>query len=618
MTQKRSGRITKIAGPLIVAQGIPNAALYDVVRVGDEKLTGEIIEIRGDQAWIQVYEDTSGLVTGQPVISTYEPLSLTLGPGLLTSIYDGIQRPLAQIAKESQGAFIARGVNVAAIDEQKKWDFEPRAKVGQYVSAGDILGVVQETSMIEHRVLVPPKVQGKITTLQKGSYTAHSTIAEILTDDNQKISVPLSQKWPIREPRPVNQKKRPIQPLFAGQRTIDTFFPVMMGGAAIIPGPFGSGKTVTQQQLAKWANVDIIVYIGCGERGNEMTDVLVEFPHLKDPKSGNPLMDRTILIANTSNMPIAAREASVYTGITLAEYYRDQGYNVALMADSTSRWAEAMREMSGRLEEMPGEGGYPAYLSSRIAEFYERAGYVECLGNDTKRYGSVTIIGAVSPPGGDLSEPVSQASLGVSKAFWGLDASLAYARHYPAINWLSSYTLYQDEVDEYNANHIDSNFPDYRREAIEILQKEAELLEIIRIVGMDSLSAQEKITLDTAKSLREDYLQQDAFDDTDSFASRNKMLAMLQIILTFHHEAMAISREIEDVEIEVLFDHPTKELMGSMKYIPESDLAKIQTAIKELPKKMRQYISKQTPGTQSGDSVHKMVNNLDMDREEIV
>lgn len=615
-TESSAGWITKISGPLVVGKGIPGAALYDVVKVGKERLTGEIIEIRGDQAWIQVYEDTSGLTTSEPVESTGEPLSVELGPGLLTSMYDGIQRPLSEIASQSGGAFIARGIEVPSVDRQKKWKFTPEAKIGDKVQPGDIVGSTPETNIIKHRVMIPQGISGTIKTIREGEYTVEETIAEVEKENGEVHKVSMMQRWPVRRSRPVQKKELPNQPFFAGQRTIDTFFPIMMGGAAIIPGPFGSGKTVTQQQLAKWANVDIIVYVGCGERGNELTDTLVEFPELKDPKSGHPLMERTILIANTSNMPIAAREASVYTGTALAEYYRDQGYNVALMADSTSRWAEAMREMSGRLEEMPGEAGYPAYLSSRISQFYERAGYVQCLGSDEDRRGSVTLIGAVSPPGGDLSEPVSQASLRVSKAFWSLDKSLAYARHYPSINWLNSYTLYQNEVDEYNKKHIDPAFPGYRTEAMDILRKESKLQEIIRIVGVDSLSSEERIILDTAKTLREDYLQQDAFDETDMFTSRRKMLLMIHVILTFHHEALKVVKQYEDVELEEIFNHPIKEKFAEMKYIREEDIGEIEEMIHSMSQVLRQEMASLPQEALSQESVHKAIDHREPSTED--
>jgi len=609
----KSGTITKIAGPLIVAEGVPEAGMYDVVKVGDEKLTGEIIEIRGNRVWIQVYEETSGLAIGEPVISTGEPLSLQLGPGLMSSFYDGIQRPLEKIAAKS-GIYINRGIEVPSLDLEKKWAFTPTVKSGDTVQGGDVIGTVQETELILHSVMVPPNVSGKLSEIKSaGEYTVQDAIAMIQTDKGDK-PLTMVQTWPIRVPRPSRRKQLPVEPLFTGQRVVDMFFPVMKGGTANVPGPFGSGKTVVQHQLAKWADADIVIFIGCGERGNEMTDVLKEFPELIDPKSGKPLMKRTILIANTSNMPIAAREASIYTGITIAEFYRDMGYNVALMADSTSRWAEALREISGRLEEMPGEEGYPAYLASRIAEFYERAGVVSCLGSDESRSGSVTAIGAISPPGGDLSEPVSQSSLRVTKVFWALDGSLAYSRHYPAIHWLTSYSLYQDDVEAYFEKHLDAEIPKLRREAMAILQKEAELLEIIRIVGMDSLSNQERILLDTAKSLREDYLQQNAFDDIDSFSSLRKQGVMLRIILGIYRASLVIAKDVPDVEVEELFNSPVHEKVAGMKYVPEEQLDDLDKMLKGIDKELRKHLklhqhdASEEPVRQP---LHKIVSNLD-------
>lgn len=606
MATQTTGTITKISGPLIVAENVPGARLYDVVKVGNEKLTGEIIEMRDNRCWIQVYEETSGISVKEPVETTGRPLSLMLGPGMMTSIYDGIQRPLNKIAEKS-GIFIQRGIDVPSIDEEKSWDFVATKKSGDKVTAGMVLGEVQETSLVKHLVMVPPHIkEGKITKITSGSFKVKDTVADIGTPEGGIEQVSLVQYWPIRNPRPFGKKLLPVKPLITGQRVIDVFFPVMKGGTANVPGPFGSGKTVVQQQLAKWADADIIVYIGCGERGNEMTDVLSEFPHLVDPKSGKPLMERTILIANTSNMPIAAREASVYTGITIAEYYRDMGYDVALMADSTSRWAEAMREISGRLEEMPGEEGYPAYLASRIAQFYERAGIISPLGNeDEEKQGSVTIIGAISPPGGDLSEPVSQNSLRVTKVFWALDGSLAYSRHYPAIHWLNSYSLYLDDVANYYRDHIDAELPVLRNKAMDILQKEAKLQEIIRIVGMDSLSNEERILLDTAKSLREDYLQQNAFDDTDTYASLNKQGLMLRAIFAFHQEALVLTKEVPDVEIEDVFNVPVKETIAGMKYIKEEDLSQVQALIDGgIRKSIREHIS--VVDTEHGSQIHNI------------
>jgi len=514
------GKIVRVAGPLVVAEGLSNAKMFDMVRVGDMGLIGEIIELRGDKASIQVYEETSGIGVGQKVISTGEPLVVELGPGLIENIYDGIQRPLSELAKNS-GAFISRGLIVPALDRSKKWDFKPLVKTGDVVTEGDIVGEVQETSIVNHKIMVPPGVSGKIVDIKKGSFTVEEVVAVVENDKGEKINVKMYQKWPVRIGRPYKNKINPKEPLFTGQRVVDAFFPIVKGGTACIPGPFGSGKTVTQHQLAKWADAQIVVYIGCGERGNEMTDVLIEFPELQDPKSGEPLMKRTVLIANTSNMPVAAREASIYTGITIAEYFRDMGYDVALMADSTSRWAEAMREISGRLEEMPGEEGYPAYLGRRLAEFYERAGRVQTLGKP-QRIGSISAIGAVSPPGGDLSDPVVQATLRVVKVFWGLDASLAYKRHFPAINWLTSYSLYYSNIDDYLVEVIGEDWIEMRSKAMEFLQRESELEEIARLIGVESLSPENRLIMETARSLREDFLHQNAFHDVDSYCSPKK------------------------------------------------------------------------------------------------
>ena len=581
-----TGKIVKISGPLVVAENIPSARLYDVVKVGHEKLTGEIIEIRDNRAWIQVYEETSGVSVGEDVETTGEPLSVELGPGLLKSIYDGIQRPLEEIAKLG-GIFITRGINVPALNREKKWDFVAKVKKGDKVEQGDILGEVQETNLISHKIMVPPRVSGEIVEIKSGKYTVDEVVA-IIDNDGKKTEVKMYQKWPIRKPRPYNEKYVPTKPLITGQRVFDTFFPLTKGGVAAIPGPFGSGKSVSQQQIAKWCDAQIIVYIGCGERGNEMTDVLKEFPELKDPNSGDPLMERTILIANTSNMPIAAREASIYTGITIAEYFRDMGLDVALMADSTSRWAEALREISGRLEEMPGEEGYPAYLTSRIAEFYERAGRVLPLGNKSNE-GSVTVIGAVSPPGGDLSEPVSQGTLQVTKVFWALDSSLAYARHYPAINWLNSYSRYDDVVEKFYDLEVNPEFSQLRRQSLELLQKEAELLEIIRIVGMDSLSVKDRLILDVAKSLREDYLQQFAFDPIDTYTSLNKQYYMLKAIITFYEVSLHIAESSDEFDIEELLDLPVKEEIVGMKLVPESEISKIESLSKKITKELMKF-----------------------------
>lgn len=577
-----TGIIIKISGPLVIADSMKGAKMYDLVKVGNLELMGEIIELKGDTASIQVYEDTSGLTVGEPVVSTGEPLSIELGPGLLTAgLFDGILRPLNVIAEKAaaQGLnseYIARGLTAPSLNRETKWKFKPFVQKGDQVQAGDILGTVQETELITHKILVPFGVEGEITEIKTGAFTVTETVAKIADTE-----VKLMHKWPVRTPRPYKAKQIPTTPLITQQRIIDTFFPIPKGGAAAVPGPFGAGKTVIQHQLAKWSDADIVVYVGCGERGNEITDVLVEFPHLKDPSSGRPLMERTILVANTSNMPIAAREASVYTGITLAEYYRDMGYNVAMMADSTSRWAEAMREMSGRLEEMPGEEGYPAYLGSRISAFYERAGIVSTLGKEEK-IGSATIIAAVSPPGGDLSEPVSQATLKVTKAFWGLDASLAAKKHFPSIHWLNSYSLYKDNVEEYFINATDADWKDLRDLAMQILQKENELDDIIKLVGMDALSTSEKILLDTARGLREDYLQQNAFDDIDAFASTRKMYLMLKAMITFHNEATETAKNNPQIEINDILDLPIREEIARLKNTPEAEIENIVPLIEKI------------------------------------
>lgn len=526
-----TGKISKIAGPLVVATGMREANMFDVVRVSDSKLIGEIIEMHGDRASIQVYEETSGLGTGEPVESTGEPLSVELGPGLIEGIFDGIQRPLEKI-RELVGNSLVRGVEVPALDREKKWHFVPKVKPGDKVVGGDILGTVQETEIVEHRIMVKPGVVGTVKSIAEGDYTVTEQIGSIETANGEELPVTLMQKWPVRRGRPFEKKLAPNVPLVTGQRVVDTLFPIAKGGVAAIPGPFGSGKTVTQHQLAKWAEADIVVYIGCGERGNEMTDVLNEFPELIDPHTGKSLMERTVLIANTSDMPVAAREASIYTGITIAEYFRDMGYSVALMADSTSRWAEALREMSGRLEEMPGEEGYPAYLASRLAQFYERAGCVECLGADERR-GSLTAIGAVSPPGGDISEPVSQATMRIVKVFWGLDASLAYARHFPAINWLTSYSLYLDTLKGWCDENLGRSFMQNRGRAMALLQKEAELQEIVKLVGQDALSPADNLTLESAKMIREDFLQQNAFLENDQYSSFDRQARLLDLILRY-------------------------------------------------------------------------------------
>lgn len=573
------GKIIKIAGPVIIADGMRGAQMYEMVRVGEQKLIGEIIELEGDTATIQVYEETAGIQPGEVVESTGGPLSVELGPGVMGSIFDGIQRPLELIREES-GDFIARGVDAESISKEKKWTFKPVAKVGDKVKGGDVLGEVQETSAVLQKILVPPMIEGELTSIaSEGEYTVLEDIAEVATDKGDE-KIQMLQKWPVRKGRPYVDKLDPDVPLVTGQRAQDTFFSVAKGGAAAIPGPFGSGKTVTQQQLAKWADADIVIYIGCGERGNEMTEVLTEFPYLDDPKTGNPLMDRTVLIANTSNMPVAAREACVYTGITIAEYYRDQGYDVALMADSTSRWAEAMREISGRLEEMPGEEGYPAYLASRLAQFYERAGRVNTIGT-TFDVASITVVGAVSPPGGDLSEPVTQNTLRICKVFWALDASLADKRHFPSIDWLQSYSLYVDSIEGWWAENVAADWRETRDQAMILLQKEAELQEIVQLVGPDALPEADQATLETTRMLREDFLQQNAFDDIDTYCPPVKQYNMLKTILLFHKEALAaVGRGVPIQNIVAL---PVKEEIGKMKYIPQDEFAakceEIQAAI---------------------------------------
>ena len=579
---KNKGKIVKVAGPLIVAEGLEDAKMFDVVRVSSRNLIGEVIEMRGDRASIQVYEETGGLGPGEEVTCTGEPLSVELGPGLLEGIYDGIQRPLRKLMEVS-GDRIGRGIDMPAIDHERKWKFTPVVGKGAQVTGGDIIGIVRENSVAEHRIMVPPGVSGKVKSIKEGEFTVDETVCT-LTGSKGDIKLTMMQKWPVRVGRPYKSKVAPTMPLISGQRVIDTFFPVAKGGAACIPGPFGSGKTVVQHQLAKWADADIIVYVGCGERGNEMTDVLNEFPELIDPKSGQPLMKRTVLIANTSDMPVAAREASIYTGITIAEYFRDMGYNVAIMADSSSRWAEALREMSGRLEEMPGEEGYPAYLSSRLASYYERAGVVNTLGTDN-RMGSVTAISAVSPPGGDLSEPVSQATLRIVKVFWGLSSSLAYKRHFPAIDWIASYSLYGDKMTQWYNDNVNSHWVEQRNRAMAILQEESGLNEIVRLVGMDALSSEDRLTMETAKSIREDYLHQDAFNEVDTYASLQKQYAMLKLILDCHtlsKDALEKGADLDD-----LLAIKSRELIGRCKYIPEREMDKFA----EIGGKMAQEIS---------------------------
>lgn len=566
--KEQVGVISKVAGPLIVAKGMKNVQMYDVVQVSDKKLIGEIIELRDDVASIQVYEETAGLGPGEPVYFTNKPLSVELGPGLIEGIYDGIQRPL-NVIYNGFGDRIPLGVDVPKLNREKVWVFKKVAEVGQKVSTGDVLGTVEETSVVLHKIMVPSNVSGEVISIHEGNAKVTDIICRIKDADGKVIELNMIQNWPVRRGRPYKKKLAPKAPLITGQRVIDTFFPIAMGGIAAIPGPFGSGKTVVQHQLAKWANADIIVYVGCGERGNEMTDVLQEFPELKDPKTGESLMKRTVLIANTSNMPVAAREASIYTGITIAEYYRDMGYNVAIMADSTSRWAEALREMSGRLEEMPGEEGYPAYLSSRLAEFYERAGFVECLG-DSKVKGSITAIGAVSPPGGDTSEPVSQATLRIVKVFWGLSATLAYRRHFPAIDWLKSYSLY--DLNEYFNDNLNGDWGNDVTYAMQILQQEAKLEEIVRLVGQDSLEYNDRLTMDAARSIREDYLHQIAFHEIDTYTSLNKQFGMLKAILKWYDLGkIALKNNVlynDIIKMNVLSS------IGRMKYIPENEFDK--------------------------------------------
>ena len=539
------GTIKKVAGPLVIATGMRDANMFDVVHVSDQMLTGEIIEMHGDEASIQVYEETSGLGPGEPVVSTGVPMSVELGPGLITSIYDGIQRPLDAIMKVC-GNNLKRGIHVDSLDREKKWNFVPTAEIGEEVSGGDVLGTVQETEVVEQKIMVPPDVKGKVKELKSGEFTVTETIAVIETEKGDR-EIQLMQRWPVRKSRPYTEKLRPDKPLITGQRVVDAFFPIAKGGTAAVPGPFGSGKTVIQHQLAKWAEADIVVYIGCGERGNEMTDVLNEFPALVDPKTGRSLMERTVLIANTSDMPVAAREASIYTGITIAEYFRDMGYSVALMADSTSRWAEALREMSGRLEEMPGEEGYPAYLGSRLAQFYERAGHVIALGKDG-RDGALSVIGAVSPQGGDISEPVSQATLRIVKVFWGLDSNLAYQRHFPAINWLTSYSLYLDSMEKWFNEEVDPGWMNSRQEMMSLLQDESKLNEIVQMVGMDALSPADRLKMEAAKSIREDFLNQNSFDEVDTYSSLRKQYLMMRLVMSFYEKAKAALEKGANVE----------------------------------------------------------------------
>lgn len=584
------GKIVKVSGPLVVASGMEEADMFDVVRVGDQNLIGEIIEMREGMASIQVYEETAGLKTGSAVISTGAPLSVELGPGLIETIYDGIQRPLEGMVKKS-GSNISRGISVPSLDREKKWKFVPTAKVGDKVIPGDIIGTVQETKVVEQKIMVPQRVSGTIKSIENGDFTIEEIVCVIENEDGTEHKLTMMQKWPVRVGRPYKEKMVPNEPLITGQRVIDTMFPIAKGGVAAVPGPFGSGKTVVQHQLAKWADADIIVYIGCGERGNEMTDVLMEFPELKDPKTGESLMKRTVLIANTSDMPVAAREASIYTGITIAEYFRDMGYSVALMADSTSRWAEALREMSGRLEEMPGEEGYPAYLGSRLAQFYERAGKVISLGQDG-RLGTLSAIGAVSPPGGDISEPVSQATLRIVKVFWSLDSALAYSRHFPAINWLKSYSLYVTRLNEWYAENVNKEFPIQRSKALNLLQDEAELNEIVQLVGVEGLSKGDRLKLETCKMIREDYLHQNAFHEIDTYTSVNKQFMMMKLLLTFYEEgSSALER---GVHFQTVSDLAIREEIGRFKYFTEDEIdVEYEKLMEKLEKTMAQLADKE-------------------------
>ncbi|HBL07248.1 MAG TPA: V-type ATP synthase subunit A [Clostridium sp.] len=583
----KNGTIVKVSGPLVVAKDMDNANIFDVVKVGEKGLIGEIIEMRGDKASIQVYEETSGIGPGDPVITTGEPLSIELGPGLIEAMFDGIQRPLNALQEAANSHFLKKGVAVKSLDRTRVWEFNATAKVGDEVEAGDIIGTVQETAVVLHKIMVPYGVKGKIKEIKSGNFTIVETVCIVETEKGDK-ELTLMQKWPARKGRPYASKLKPIEPMITGQRVIDTFFPVAKGGAAAVPGPFGAGKTVVQHQIAKWGDTEIVVYVGCGERGNEMTDVLNEFPELKDPKTGESLMKRTVLIANTSNMPVAAREACIYTGITIAEYFRDMGYSVSIMADSTSRWAEALREMSGRLEEMPGDEGYPAYLGSRLADYYERAGKVVCLGKDG-RQGAVTAIGAVSPPGGDLSEPVTQSTLRIVKVFWGLDAQLAYKRHFPSINWLSSYSLYLDSIGQWMDDEVASDWSQLRIAAMTLLQEEASLDEIVRLVGIDALSEKDRLKLEVAKSLREDYLQQNAFHEIDTYASLGKQHKMLKLILLFRKEA---ERALEaGVYLNNILNLPMRDKIARSKYIAEDNIDTINNIAEELVVEINRLIS---------------------------
>ena len=584
----KTGRIIKVSGPLVVAEGMEEANIYDVCKVGHKGLVGEIIEMRGDKASIQVYEETSGIGPGDPVVTTGEPLSVELGPGLIESMFDGIQRPLDAFMEAAQSSFLTKGISVPSLNRDKKWAFTPTVKVGDEVSAGDIIGTVQETTVVLHKIMVPYGISGKVKSINEGEFTVEETVCVVETENGDR-EVSLMQKWPVRKGRPYASKLNPVAPMVTGQRVIDTFFPVAKGGAAAVPGPFGAGKTVVQHQVAKWGDTEIVVYVGCGERGNEMTDVINEFPELKDPRTGESLMKRTVLIANTSNMPVAAREASIYTGITIAEYFRDMGYSVSIMADSTSRWAEALREMSGRLEEMPGDEGYPAYLGSRLADYYERAGKVICLGKDG-REGAITAIGAVSPPGGDISEPVTQSTLRIVKVFWGLDAQLAYQRHFPSVNWLTSYSLYADKIDAWMNENVSDDWSKLRVEAMSLLQEEANLQEIVRLVGIDALSERDRLKLEVAKSIREDYLQQNAFHEVDTYASLDKQYKMLKLILSFKVEAeRALDAGVYLNKILALDE--VRDRIARSKYIHEEELNKIDQISIDLKAEIDKLIS---------------------------
>ncbi len=588
MVSLKTGKIIKVSGPLVVAEGMDEANIYDVCKVGHKGLVGEIIEMRGDKASIQVYEETSGIGPGDPVVTTGEPLSVELGPGLIESMFDGIQRPLDAFMEAAQSSFLTKGISVPSLNRDKKWAFTPTVKVGDEVSAGDIIGTVQETTVVLHKIMVPYGISGKVKSINEGEFTVEETVCVVETEAGDR-EVSLMQKWPVRKGRPYASKLNPIAPMVTGQRVIDTFFPVAKGGAAAVPGPFGAGKTVVQHQVAKWGDTEIVVYVGCGERGNEMTDVINEFPELKDPRTGESLMKRTVLIANTSNMPVAAREASIYTGITIAEYFRDMGYSVSIMADSTSRWAEALREMSGRLEEMPGDEGYPAYLGSRLADYYERAGKVICLGKDG-REGAITAIGAVSPPGGDISEPVTQSTLRIVKVFWGLDAQLAYQRHFPSVNWLTSYSLYADKIDAWMNENVSDDWSKLRVEAMSLLQEEANLQEIVRLVGIDALSERDRLKLEVAKSIREDYLQQNAFHEVDTYASLDKQYKMLKLILSFKVEAeRALDAGVYLNKILALDE--VRDRIARSKYIHEEELNKIDQISIDLKAEIDKLIS---------------------------